>query len=105
MSEATVTNLPIACELTPTELQERRRTVLQSLRSAVAEIRELKDGYAYSFGSTDQRLSEISAMIDLERQCCPFLRFQLTVEPGGGPITLELTGPEGTKEFLAEIFR
>jgi hypothetical protein len=99
----TVSNLPIACELTTAELQERRRTVLHSLRSVVTEVREIKNGYAYAFSSGD-RLSEITAMIDLERQCCPFLRFQLTLEPGGGPMTLELTGPEGTKDFLAEIF-
>ena len=28
-------------------------------------------------------------------------RGQLTVEPGGSPIWLELTGPPGTREFLA----
>ena len=28
------------------------------------------------------------------------LRFQITVEPDGGPIWLELTGPSGTREFL-----
>ncbi len=43
----------------------------------------------------------LGEFIQLERQCCPFLRFQLTVEPGGGPIWLELTGPPGTREFLA----
>jgi hypothetical protein len=40
----------------------------------------------------------------LLRQCCPFLRFAITVEPGNGPIWLEMTGPEGTKEFLATTF-
>ena len=38
--------------------------------------------------------------VDLERRCCAFLRFELTVEPGGGPVWLELTGPPGTREFL-----
>lgn len=97
-------DLPIACALTSAELQERRQTILQRLRGAVVEVRELADGYAYSFPAEGQWLPEIGSMIDLERQCCPFLRFQLSVEPKGGPIWLELTGPEGTKEFLAEIF-
>ena len=43
----------------------------------------------------------LATFIDLERRCCAFLRFRLTVEPGEGPIWLELTGPPGTREFLA----
>ena len=97
-------DLPIACSLTSAELQQRRQTVLKKIRSAVVEARELQDGYAYCFPSENQQLAEIASMIELERQCCPFLRFSLTIEPNGGPIWLELTGPAGTKKFLAEIF-
>jgi len=39
-----------------------------------------------------------------ERRCCEFLRFQITVEPGGGAVTLDLTGPPGTREFVAALF-
>ena len=97
-------SLPIACSLTDSELQERRRGVLQKVRSAVVEVRELEDGYAYSFPSGGERLSELAQLVDLERQCCPFMRFCVTVESDNGPIWLEMTGPEGTKEFLATIF-
>jgi hypothetical protein len=97
-------DLPIACSLTNAELHERRQTILKQLRSVVAEVRELDHGYAYSFASGGGRLSEIGSMIELERQCCPFLRFRLTVEANSGPIWLELTGPDGTKEFLKEVF-
>jgi hypothetical protein len=97
-------DLPIACVLTSAELQERRRTVLERVRRAVVEVKELADGYAYSFPSQGDWLKELSALIDLERQCCPFLRFRLTVEANGGPVWLELTGPEGTKEFLTDTF-
>ena len=97
-------DLPIACNLTAPELQERRRTVLQKVRSAVVEVRELENGYAYSFPSAGDWLVEVAGLIDLERQCCPFLRFQLTVEQNDGPLWLEMTGPAGTKEFLADTF-
>ena len=97
-------DLPIACNLTTAELQERRRTVLDKVRRAVVEVTELEDGYAYSFPSEGDWLRELTGLIDLERQCCPFLRFRLTVEMNGGPICLEMTGPEGAKEFLANTF-
>jgi hypothetical protein len=97
-------SLPIACSLTNSELQERRRGVLHAVRTAVVEVRELENGYAYYFTSDGERLAELAQLIDLERQCCPFLQFRLTVEPDNGPVCLEMAGPEGTKEFLATTF-
>ena len=97
-------SLPIACSLTNSELQERRRDVLRKVRSAVTELRELEDGYAYCFPSDEKWLTELTTLVNLERQCCPFLRFRLTVESGNGPIWLEMTGPDGTKDFLATTF-
>jgi hypothetical protein len=99
-----MSDLPIACSLTAPELQERRRIVLQKVRSAVVEVRELENGYAFSFPSAGDWLGELAGLIDLERQCCPFLQFRLTVEADGGPLWLEMTGPEGTKDFLVNTF-
>ena len=45
----------------------------------------------------------IAQAIDAERQCCRFVRFTLTVEPDEGPITLDLTGPPGSREFLSAL--
>lgn len=103
-SEIETRALPVACALTAPELQERRQTVLQKVRRAVQDVRELEDGYAYSFPLSGEWLRELAGMIDLERQCCPFLRFRLTVEESNGLLLLEMTGPEGTKEFLVSTF-
>ena len=97
-------SLPIACSLTAPELQARRANVLQKVRRAVSEVRELKDGYAYTFPSTSECLAELAGLIDLERRCCPFLQFRITVAANEGPLVLEMTGPEGTKEFLRNTF-
>ena len=97
-------DLPIACNLTDTQLQERRRDVLDKVRTAVVEVRELHNGYVYCFPSEGKWLIELAQLVNLERQCCPFLHFAITVEPNNGPIRLEMTGPEGTKEFLTSNF-
>lgn len=97
-------DLPVACSLMPAELQERRRTMLSKMRAAVTESTELDNGFIYQFTSDGELISELANLIQLEHQCCPFLRFRLTVEPGEGAVSLEMTGPKGTKEFLAEIF-
>jgi hypothetical protein len=46
----------------------------------------------------------LAQLITFERECCPFLRFSLRLEPANGPLWLELTGPEGTKVFLQSLF-
>jgi hypothetical protein len=96
--------LPVACSLTEPELREREATVLASVSARVREVKDLESGYAFRFDPEADLIPEIATLIDLERRCCPFLRFGLTVTPGNGPVWLELTGPEGTREFLRTVF-
>lgn len=101
-----MSDLTVACLLTTPELQARRRTVLADFRAAQLDAKELTDatgeGYAFQFAPSAARLAALTELIELERQCCPFLRLRLTVEPAGGPVWLALTGPAGTRELLAQ---
>ena len=93
--------LPVACSLTEPELAARRAGVLADVRRRAEEARWLPDGVQLRFTAGPDSLALLATFIDLERRCCAFLRFELTVEPGGGPVRLALTGPPGTREFLA----
>ena len=97
-------SLPVACSLMDSELQERRRNVLQRVISMVSEVKEVDHGFIYRFPSDGVWIRELANLVELEHQCCPFLKFTITVEPGDGPVWLEMTGPEGTKAFLSEVF-
>ncbi|HEX8734849.1 MAG TPA: hypothetical protein VF721_05955 [Pyrinomonadaceae bacterium] len=99
------TTLPVACTLTDAEFREREQQILQKLMQAVLERKALADGYGFRFASDDDLLREITEMIILERKCCPFLDFKITLESGNGDIRVEITGAEGTKEFIAATFR
>ena len=103
-AEGNVTELPAACSLMPAELQERRSGLLAKVRTAKSNVTELNDGFRYEFSLEGEVLDEITRLIQLEHQCCPFLTFRLTIEAGADSVSLELTGPSGTKEFLAETF-
>jgi len=67
------------------------------------QIEALAEGYRLGFAASTDALQAITAMIDAERQCCRFLRFQLTIEPDEGPVVLDVTGPPGTRDFLAAV--
>jgi hypothetical protein len=96
-----MTQLPVACTLSEPEVAERRAGLFADLARRRQETRSLAEGITLRYSSEQGTLALLGEFIQLESQCCPFLRFQLTVEPGGGPIWLELTGPPGTRDFLA----
>jgi hypothetical protein len=89
----------------PAELQERRRGLLGNVIAAMSEVTELEDGFRYKFPLAGDVLEEVTNLIQLEHQCCPFLTFRLTIGAGADFASLELIGPPGTKEFLSETFK
>jgi hypothetical protein len=96
--------LPIACTLQPGEIQARRDELLPGLARQAESVQEVAGGYRLRFDASGDTLTAITRMIDAERQCCRFLQFRLTVDADGGPLWLELIGPEGTQAFLAGLF-
>lgn len=97
-------NIPIVCTLNDAEFRERERLVLEKLKSKVVKVTATADGFAFRFLSDGDLISELAEFIILERRCCPFLDFNLKVECGAGSVTLELSGAEGAKEFIATTF-
>ena len=88
----------ITCKLTTPELQKRKVTVIAELKEMVVNRRELDSGFSYAFDGKDETLDKISDFIKTERMCCDFFTFELTVEENAA--VLNITGPEGAKEFL-----
>jgi hypothetical protein len=81
-------------------MAERRAEVLQPLKCLITDQTALDNDYCFTFEPGDESLNALLTFIQLERACCTFLRFVLTVEPNASGIYLEMTGPEGTKTFI-----
>ena len=96
-------NRPIACSLTTAELRDREVTLLAEFRSAVVETEELQDGYAFRLSGDGKWIGLIAELIVAERECCPFLTFELAALSNRGPLIVRVTGPAGTKEFLRTL--
>lgn len=99
-----MTEIPIACYLTDKELQARRKNYLDKAAESLIDSAELSDGYVFRFPLRESTLQNLAEIIDLERKCCPFLNFRLTIESGADVVSLELTGAEGTKEIVKSLF-
>jgi hypothetical protein len=94
----------VACSLSEEELARRSREVGRDLFDFAEQVEELSDGFTWRFPGDDSWHEKLLDFVTAERRCCGFFRIELTFEPGLGPVTLTLRGPEGTKAFIAETF-
>jgi hypothetical protein len=92
------------CALSDAEKREREATLLARFKSGVIAAEELDDGYSFRVPGDKDWLALVADLITAERECCPFLTFQLTAEPQMGALTIRITGPDGAKEFVKSAF-
>ena len=100
------TNSLLVCNMrvfTPPQLESHIQTTKQLIQ-AVQAVQEVVNGYAFTLPNETEIISRISEFISNERLCCPFLKFTLNVLSSSEPISLALTGPIGTREFLRTEF-
>jgi len=79
--------------------EQHIHTTTQLFR-AVRTIHEVGNGFEFTLSNESGVIVEIGRFISGERLCCPFLEFSLKVASDREPISLTLTGPVGTQEFL-----
>ena len=97
-------DLPVACTLTESQMRERRREILEPFRANIRRSEVLPGGYAYLLEAVPDTLIRVVRLVDLERQCCPFLNFVIRITPGDPAIRLEISGPPQAKAIIADFF-
>ena len=97
---------PLACNMnvfTPIQREAHIQTTTKLIR-AVQSVQEVENGYEFTFPNETDFIFKIAEFISNERLCCPFLKFTLNVFSNREPVSLSLTGPIGTQEFLRAEF-
>jgi hypothetical protein len=96
--------VPVACYLSGKELQARRKNYLDKAAESLIDSEELSNGFIFRFPLKPAILQDLAEIVDLERQCCPFLNFRLTLAAGTDFVALELTGADGAKAIIESLF-
>jgi hypothetical protein len=97
---------PLACNMgvfTPAQREFHTQTTTE-LVQAVQKVQEVENGYEFRFPNETEFITKIAEFISNERLCCPFLTFSLNIVSNREPVSLSLTGPLGTQEFLRAEF-
>ena len=95
--------IPIVCTLSPAALRAWRDGLLADVFRRAEHYELTDDGLRMRFSARTDIVAALAHMVDAERQCCRFLRFVITVESDEGPVWLELSGPAGTRDFIAAL--
>src|SRR5699024_7806043 len=80
----------IACSLEDAELKERLDHLRTGLFSRTNAVQKEGNGFRFSFDASDDRVASVLEFIRLERECCPFLTFRLTVPPSPQAVILHM---------------
>ena len=97
---------PLVCNMgifTPAQRESHIQTTTELIQ-AVQNVQEVENGYKFTFPNETGFISKIAEFISNERLCCPFLKFTLNIVSNTEPVSLSLTGPLGTQEFLRAEF-
>lgn len=96
----------LVCNLGALEPEQRRQhmNTIQEVFGAAKAIQGLPNGIALQFSNESPLVVRIADFIAAEQRCCPFLKFDLRVEPARRRATLSLTGGRGVKSFLKSEF-
>jgi hypothetical protein len=98
---------PLVCNMNVFTSDQREKHIQNTIQmiQGIQGIQELNHGYEFTFPDQPEYISRIAEFISNEHLCCPFLEFDLNVSSTRSFISLSLTGPAGTREFLQEEFR
>jgi hypothetical protein len=86
---------PVACSLSPGDLRQRKTTWQALLKRSVARHR-VAGGVRFTV--EPEVLPELLSLVELERQCCPWMLFSIA----GNSLTITAEG-EGEQVVLAML--
>jgi hypothetical protein len=98
-----MSTVPIACSLSADQLRCSADRLLPGLARDASRVARTADGARLEFDPVPGIVPRLADVVERERQCCRFLHFVIEVPEAGGPVSLELSGPPGTGDFLASL--
>jgi hypothetical protein len=98
--ETNLKSLPIACTLSPGDLQER----LALIRGLTAEalLGHDRHGLVLTLRYAPDAVERVGAMVASEQHCCAFLTFEVEEQPDAVHVTI--TAPENARDAADELF-
>ena len=97
-----MTDLPIACTLTPDAMTDRMAFIDALTTDALVERERIEDGVRVRLRDAPGVEGRVRELIAAESKCCAFLTLEL--ERADGELVLDITGPSEARPVIDEFF-
>ncbi|MEP5614169.1 MAG: hypothetical protein ABJP45_18090 [Cyclobacteriaceae bacterium] len=102
--DSTLNSSLFVCKLTGPELQKRKAALQKEIFERVEKVTEAENGYIFYFKDEGDFIEKLVDYTLAEKKCCPFFQFDLTIRPDNEGIEWKLSGPDGAKEIMKDLF-
>lgn len=93
--------MPLACSLSSADARARQDEWSSLLGDACVRRTPVPGGMRVDFRNAEGVQDALSRLVELERECCPFL--ELTVEHADDLVVLTVTAPPEAQPIVAQL--
>ncbi len=98
-----VFNGAIQCNLIEDDLLDRKKILKQRIFSNVLKRVESEIGITYYFKDDFNLLESVLKHVQIERACCPFFKFDISILPFNNGFALQISGSKEALQMLKEF--
>jgi hypothetical protein len=95
----------LTCKLSTQAQLERSETLRATLFSKYEKVNETSDAMEFVYADSKKYAPTILEFISTERECCPFVTFNMHWEPNSDKVSLSIGGSPRIKEMLKTLIK
>ena len=96
-------NGAIQCNLVEADLLERKKLLKEAIFSKVQTKEESLNSFIYYFNDDPNLLESVLEHVQIEKACCPFFKFDISILPFNKGFALQISGSEDALKMLEEF--
>lgn len=96
-------NGAVQCNLIEEDLIDRKKILKQEIFSKVIKREESLNGIIYYFKDDLNLLESVLEHVQIEKACCPFFKFDISILPFNSGFALQVSGSEDALQMLKEF--
>ena len=96
---------PIACSLNADDYRQRLDAVRELGAAALLSVNDRSDGAELTFRNTTRVREELTAIVQAENACCPFLDLSIGSDEDEDELSLTITAPREALAVVRDLVR
>ena len=96
-------NGAIQCNMLEEDLLDRKRILKKTLFSKVEKREESLNGISYYFKDSPNLLESLLEHVQIEKACCPFFKFDISILPFNKGFALKVSGSKEALEMIKDF--